>query len=248
MGLETGRTGDQGPKTSKIVLSGEVDFGEEYQRFSDLAQGSRRFMLLQGSAVSLTLPDNSVDHIVTDPPYFDSVQYSDLAAYFRVWLRQLLPDEAQWDYALSEATVDQHENGNGQYRSVLGDIFKEAYRVLKKDSGRLIFTYHHWNPKGWTGLSLALKQAGFGLLNRYIIHAENLTSVHIANQNALIHDVVLVLGSAQKNTFPEWELPEAIDKTDSYTFCEQCGSVLGYILNHALAEDEIGQIWVDLLK
>jgi adenine-specific DNA methylase len=40
------------------------------------------------------LADNSVDFIVTDPPYFDSVQYSDLAAFFRVWLRQLLPDAA----------------------------------------------------------------------------------------------------------------------------------------------------------
>ena len=44
-------------------------------------------MLIQGSSASLELASDSVDHIVTDPPYFDNVQYSDLSAFFRVWLK-----------------------------------------------------------------------------------------------------------------------------------------------------------------
>ena len=94
-------------KVSKTIISGEVDAGQEYTRYSDLQHGSHRFMLLHGSSTNLNLPDDSVDHIVTDPPYFDSVQYGDLAAYFHVWLRQMAASEVNWDYLLQDAAVDQ---------------------------------------------------------------------------------------------------------------------------------------------
>ena len=34
--------------------------------------------------------DGSYDAIVTDPPYYDAIPYSDLADFFRVWLRRAL--------------------------------------------------------------------------------------------------------------------------------------------------------------
>ena len=185
----------QGSRASEVKIPGEVDAGVECHNAESLQSGTRRFLLVQGSSVSLPLPSASVDHIVTDPPYFDSVQYSDLAAYFRVWLRQLLPDEANWDYSLDAAAVNQQQNGSDQYASVLAGIFSECHRVLRKEHGRLVFTFHHWNPQGWAGLTKALKAGDFVLINRYVIHAENPSSVHIVNQNTLVHDAVLVLGS-----------------------------------------------------
>jgi putative DNA methylase len=236
-----------GNRTSQIAISGEIDAGREVYDVADLQQGRRRFLLLHGSSIELDLPDNSIDHVVTDPPYFDSVQYSDLAGFFRVWLRQMLPTEVRWDYSLAEAAVDQQAGGNGQYEDVLGGIFRECHRVLKKEHGRLIFTFHHWNPNGWAGLTLALRRAGFRLINRYVIHAENPTSVHIINQRSLVHDVVLVLGAVQSDDAGLWQLPEAVDKTDSYAFCEQCGSVLGYLLDQPGPESEIRMMWNRLL-
>ena len=235
-------------KTTKIPIVGEVDSGAECFDIADLKEGSHRFLLIQGSSASLShLPDNSVDHVVTDPPYFDSVQYSDLAAFFRVWLRQLLPTEVRWEYSLDDAAVDQQASGNGQYESVLSDIFSECHRVLKKEDGRLIFTFHHWNPKGWAGLTIALRSAGFKLVNRYVIHAENPASVHIANHNALIHDVVLVLAPDQTSSVPEWPKPDIIHKNDSYLFCEQCGTLLGCLLNSNLTDKAIKDLWSQLL-
>ena len=149
-------------KIVNVPIVGEVDFGTEYQRFDEMRDGSQRFLLLRGSSAHLDLPDDSIDHVVTDPPYFDSVQYSDLAAFFRVWLRQLLPEDMAWEYSLGESAVDQQVNGSDlQYLTVLGEIFAECHRVLKKEHGRLIFTFHHWNPKGWAALTVALKRAGF---------------------------------------------------------------------------------------
>ncbi len=118
---------------------------------------------------------------------------------------------------------------------------------LRKEHGRLIFTFHHWNPKGWAGLTLALRRAGFRLVNRYVIHAENPSSVHIINQNALVHDVVLVLGALECGEMGSWQIPATVDKADSYTFCEQCGSALGYMLDQSLSEAEIRATWTDLL-
>ena len=145
--------------TSRIItLRGEIDAGTEVINAVDLRSGVRRFLLLQGSSIALNLESDSVDYVITDPPYFDSVQYSDLAAFFRVWLKRLVPDVALWDYDLAGSAVDPQANGKGQYTDVLGDIFTECHRVLRKDWGRLVFTFHHWNPKGWASLTLALKR------------------------------------------------------------------------------------------
>ena len=235
-------------RTSLVTLDGEIDAGTEYSDYEDLVTGTHRFVLIQGSSVSLALPDDSVDHIVTDPPYFDSVQYSDLAAFFRVWLKQLVPTEADWDYSLGDSAVNQQATSGDQYKSVLGGIFAECYRVLKKDTGRLIFTFHHWNPQGWKDLTITLKNAGFILVNRYVIHAENPSSVHVVNQNALVHDVVLVLGSSTTGYSLQWSLPKFVDRASSFDFCEQCGTAVGYMLESALDEEEISSLWGNLLK
>jgi hypothetical protein len=79
-----------------VEIVGERDAGVEVAHVDEMTpERDSAFLLLQGSSTALDLPDGSVDFIVTDPPYFDSVQYSDLAAFFRVWLRHLLPDAAE---------------------------------------------------------------------------------------------------------------------------------------------------------
>jgi putative DNA methylase len=244
----------RGSRPEKVTISGETDMGTEGKQLADLLEGQKRFLLKQGSSVSLALPDECVDYIVTDPPYFDSVQYTDLAAFFRVWLRKMLPEGVNWVYAPTESAVDPHSGrvsgrlgeGDGQYASVLSSIFAECHRVLKQ-SGRLIFTFHHWNPKGWSALTLALKRAGFVLVNRYVVHAENRASVHIVNQNALLHDVILVLASVESDARIEWSRPQEIDKDDSQEFCEVCGTMVGWMLGSTMSETEIEVQWHSLL-
>jgi putative DNA methylase len=234
-------------KTRKVVVRGEVDLGVEVQEFEELQTGDHRFLLIQGSSASLPLDADSVDYVVTDPPYFDSVQYGDLAAFFRVWLQKLVPTEVDWTYDVSESAVDPQANGNGQYTQVLGEILGECHRLLKKDGGRLIFTFHHWNPKGWAALTKALKRAGFALLNRYVVHSENPASVHIKNLKALRHDAILVLAAVETEVAREWALPAEVDATDSRRFCEDCATALGWMLDSEVDEGEIEERWDSLL-
>ena len=234
----------QDGRSEKITIAGEVDAGTEHDDFAALQTGTRCFLLIQGSSSSLDLPNDSVDAIVTDPPYFDSVQYSDLAAFFRVWLQQLLPEAANWEVAETESAVDRRVKDE-QYGAVLGAIFAECKRVLKGD-GRFIFTYHHWNPKGWAALTIALKQAGFFLVNRYVVHAENLTSRHIVNQNALQHDVILVLAPVEQGQTTQWAKLDRIRLGDSQEFCEDCGTIVGWLLATDRTKEEIANYWQTL--
>jgi putative DNA methylase len=237
-----------------VAIEGEIDGGVEVAdyaelnsnkvRSSDLEAGQRRFLLKRGTATQLDLPDQSVDSIVTDPPYFDSVQYSDLSAFFRVWLQQLLPDEDGWDFDVRESAVDPHNNDrDSRYFELMSRIFAECARVLRRPQGRLIFTFHHWNPKAWAALTMALKEAGFHLLNYAVVHAEHPISVHIARMNALTHDAILVLAPNGESPSSKWHQPLEVDKSSSAAFCAGCAEHLGWTLSAELTAEQIHDHW-----
>ncbi len=45
-----------------------------------------------GSATELVSRFPKLDAVITDPPYYDSVPYSDISDFFYVWLRRTLGD------------------------------------------------------------------------------------------------------------------------------------------------------------
>lgn len=237
-------------KAVEVKIQGEVDGGQAVNSFEALLEGNRRFYVFQGDSRQLGLPDDSVDYVVTDPPYYDSVQYSDLSNFFRVWLRLFLPEEADWSYdQQASAVFEGGKSRAGKYAEVLAQVWKECARVLKKATGRLIFTFHHWRPEAWAELTISLKRAGFVLINRYVVFSENPISVHIRTLKALKHDTILVLRpNAVNGPLSEWPEPSRIDTTDSCTFCRDCGAALGWFLNADLSEEQIWSEWERLLE
>ena len=129
---------------------------------------------------------------------------------------------------------------------MLGSIFAECYRVPRR-TGRLVFTFHHWKPRGWASLAQALKKAKFRLIARYIVHSENPTSVHIANLDSLTHDAVLVLAPRRSGKRLGWAMPSAIDRSSSEHFCRDCADALGWMLDSDLSDSEIIALWERLL-
>ena len=236
-----------------VPIRGERDLGKEVYSASELRAHPRAFLVHQGTAAALPLPDGSVDFVVTDPPYYDNVQYSDLAAFFRVWLPALVPGGAdaayRWRYDLSQVAVDSLDKGNGHYGRVLGQIFAECRRVLKVE-GRLIFTFHHWKAQGWAALTLALKEADFRLVNRYVVHSENPISVHVANLRAITDDAILVLAPfrAAGGVHRSWQRPATIDTDASNQFCRDCASLLGWMLEQEMEAERVQRVWRDALR
>lgn len=96
----------------------------------------------------------SLDAVITDPPYFDSVPYADLSDFFYVWLKRsighLYPEHfsGQLTPKKNEAIMEPSRHGGNKakaaqaYRDMMHQAFCEASRVLKPN-GMMVVVYAH---------------------------------------------------------------------------------------------------------
>ena len=138
-------------------------------------------VVLQGSSTDLSKIESAeIDLIITDPPFGDLVQYSELADFFHVWLRLCLkekyPDVFGPEYTPKtlEAVANRFrepEDPNGFYQRLLTECWREAHRVLKP-GGILAFTFHHSEDEPWVAVLESLFDAGFYLEATYPIRSD----------------------------------------------------------------------------
>ncbi|MHA1206497.1 MAG: DNA methyltransferase, partial [Candidatus Hodarchaeales archaeon] len=149
-------------------------------------------LLIAGSSLkmsSYSIPDESIDLVLTDPPYFDYIQYSELANFFYVWLRLALKETYSWfepPLILSEEEIGLQKKEES-FLIRLTNVFKECHRVLKKNSP-LIFTFHHSSVKAWSLILSSLKESHFVLTAAFPVFSE-FKARPVIGQN---HDFVLV--------------------------------------------------------
>ncbi|MGL6366408.1 hypothetical protein ACSZMZ_11665 [Aeromonas veronii] len=76
--------------SNKVVCSDPMDitFVKTFDGFSSCSSNSSA-MILNGDSASLPIPDMVVDAIITDPPYFDFVHYSELSDFSMLGLKML---------------------------------------------------------------------------------------------------------------------------------------------------------------
>jgi putative DNA methylase len=188
-----------GSKAEKISIPGERLAGRPAERFEQLANDEADMLLLNQSSESLDeVPDGSIDVVITDPPFADSVMYSELADYFYVWLRLALKD----DYVnFATPVVDDtreavHNPGRGRdgafYTTVLGNVFAEAARKLKS-GGKMAFTFHHSGEDAWRHIEDALVFAGLVVERWWPVFAEMESGVPLHGKENNGHlDIVFV--------------------------------------------------------
>ena len=171
--------------------------------FEELKETPRGALLLCGDSAHLpSIPDHSVDFVITDPPYFDSIHYSELSNFFYVWLRCLVDHQ----YFAAEHVPTEHEaivnrgmdKGAEDYQKLLSAVFKESGRVLKTD-GKLIFTFHHTKWQAWWTVLAAIIESGFRVVDCFPVMSEYKVNPHIRNKQSLDMDLVLI---CEKRTIP----------------------------------------------
>lgn len=198
---------------------GERAEGTLVENFAALQRTPRGALLRCQSSEDLSfLPDRSVDAVITDPPYFDNVQYSELADFFYVWLRLALAQEYPWfDPPLSqrpEEIVQNEKQGKTAdfFVERLGQVFAECHRVLK-DDGLLIFTFHHNQPWAWEGIARLLLWAGFYVSATPIVRSEGRSGFHSSARN-IRYDCILVCrkiqGAARRDPAPDRAAPSSL--------------------------------------
>ncbi|MEV4615081.1 DUF1156 domain-containing protein [Kitasatospora sp. NPDC049258] len=142
------------------------------KHLAGLPQQARPVKVRRGSALALPYRDGSVDAIVTDPPYYEMIAYSDVSDYFYVWLRRAMfdidPDlfaEGELQNKAEEiihkpSTIKSEHRTKQFYEDSLARAFGEARRVLRAD-GHLVVVFGHSDPEAWRRLLSALHAAGF---------------------------------------------------------------------------------------
>jgi adenine-specific DNA methylase len=121
------------------------------------------------------------DLILTDPPYYDAIPYSDLMDFFYVWLRRSLAslspqiDSAfsaelspKWDHHRQDGELidesSRHDNDAAKskqaYEDGMARAFAQCAKALNPD-GRLVIVFANKQPAAWETLVSALIRAGF---------------------------------------------------------------------------------------
>ena len=153
--------------------------------------------LSSGDSSCTDIRDQSVDLVITDPPFFDNVHYSELADFFYYWLNQAL------GFSEEVTTRSAHEVQDTDpelFASKLTSVFAECGRILRND-GLLVFTYHHSRHEGWTSVHRAIRHSGFVCTQAYPIKAEMSVSMPLQQAKSPIHiDLILVCRRDQTET------------------------------------------------
>jgi len=201
-------------KTNKIVLPDVKIEGHRVQKFHELYNHEQSVLLKCQTSEKLDfIPDQSVDAVITDPPYFDNVMYSEVSDFFYVWLRIGLRDQ----YPIfspsivsrnHEIIVNPSKNSKKDsnfYFLGLTNVFREIYRVLKED-GFFTFTFHHKKLSAWTAVLSSLLISEFVIVSVYPIHTEMPSSLHIRGKDAGHFDTVITAKKKKNgNQMITWE-------------------------------------------
>ncbi|MEG4839204.1 DUF1156 domain-containing protein [Microcoleus sp. B9-D4] len=165
------------------------------------------------------IPDNSVDAIITDPPYYGTVPYADLSDFFYVWMKRTLGDIFP-DLFYSELTdkdreavanpsrfrnmgTSPEELAKQDYEAKMVLAFSEYYRVLR-DDGVMTVQFNHKESGAWDVLTKSLIDAGFEITASWAVSTENPQNLHQAQKNSVSSTVLLVCRKRDANAAQAW--------------------------------------------
>lgn len=176
------------------------------------------------SALKLT---GAYDAIITDPPYYDAIPYSDLMDFFRVWLRRALwgfsdefdahfhdPLGPKWDAEAGDGElIDDSSRFGGDaaaskknFEDGMATVFRQCHAALKPD-GVLVIVFANKNPDAWETLVGALIRAGFVVDGSLPIQTERGARNRAIASAALSSSVWLVCRKRPSSARPGFAAP-----------------------------------------
>lgn len=156
--------------------------------------------------------EGDADVIVTDPPYYDAIPYSDLMDFFYVWLRRTLRNlSPEFDAAFAEPLAPKwnHQANDGEliddasrfggdkmaskknYEDGMARAFQACHAALKPE-GKLVIVFAHKQPDAWETLVSAIIRAGFVVDGSWPIQTEMGNRMRAMSSAALASSVWLV--------------------------------------------------------
>jgi putative DNA methylase len=165
------------------------------------------------------ISDKTVNLIVTDPPYYDTIRYGEISDFFYVWLRLNLLDVLP-DIFFNELTDKDNEaiSNPGRFREMgespeelarrdyeakMSLAFAEYHRVLR-DDGVMTVQFNHKDSGAWDVLAKSLIDSGFEITASWSVSTENPQNLHQAQKNSVSSTVLLVCRKRDPNAGQAW--------------------------------------------
>ena len=188
----------------------------------------------QTSATKHPLPDDTAAAVITDPPYYYSVQYADLSDFFYAWLRRTVghqhpslfsgertpKDDEIIVQSPSHATAPAGKN-SVFYETRMQAALAEARRYANP-AGIGVVVFAHTSTAGWEAMLQATVSAGWVVTGSWPIDTEMASRVIAQGRSVLGSSVHLVCrprenadGSLRVDDVGDWrdalaELPKRI--------------------------------------
>jgi adenine-specific DNA methylase len=121
--------------------------------------------------------ENEYDAVITDPPYYDNIIYSELSDYYYVWQKILLEGtypgfgQEQTPRAESIVTNPHLDKTAEDFEHEMGEALAVINKALK-ENGTLAFTYHHSDEESWGELLESLCNNDFEVTATYPINSD----------------------------------------------------------------------------
>lgn len=180
----------------RIQIDGESIAANVIETPDDLAE--ERAALLRCASISTEpLAENSVDLVLTDPPYFANVQYSELMDFCYAWLRKLMPGTPFFSESRTGSSDEitgnvVGERGIDHFADGLSGVFQAATAALKPGRA-FVFTYHHNDLASYAALVVAVLDSGLVPMTTLVCPSEMRGSIHINKSDSSRVDSVFVL-------------------------------------------------------
>jgi adenine-specific DNA methylase len=165
------------------------------------------------------------DLVLTDPPYYDAISYSDLMDFFYIWLRRILHglspeiDAAfrerlapKWDAEAGDGELIDDASRHGgdaarskaAYEDGMYRVFQNCHRLLRPE-GRLVIVFANKRPDAWETLVSAIIRAGFVVDGSWPIQTERGNRTRALSSAALASSVWLVCKKRPVTARPGWD-------------------------------------------
>jgi adenine-specific DNA methylase len=193
------------------------------EHLSFASMGSPTPLVINQSAINDI--SQSYDAIITDPPYYDAIPYSDLMDFFYIWLKRSLnglsPEldaafketlSPKWDHRKNDGELiddsSRHDGNKGKSKAVYEDGMARAFQgcsnALKPD-GKMVVVFANKNPNAWETLVSAIIRAGFVVDGSWPIQTEMTNRTRALGSAALGSSVWLVCRKRSETARPGWD-------------------------------------------
>jgi adenine-specific DNA methylase len=220
---------------AEVVVTADApgNWKSGFELVADVVEASRS---ANGGEVQLAdatqhpLTDGSVAVWFTDPPYYDAIPYADLADFFFVWLKRVMPEHAllrdpfdptnRLTPKTREAVQDETKLSQDRpkdrvwFEETMAKAFGEGRRVLREDGiGSVVFA--HKTTEGWEALLSGIIRGGWTVTGSWPIATEMATRLRARESAALATSVHLVCRPRTSGETGEWssilrELPRRV--------------------------------------